>query len=67
MPRKGHVSKREKLPDPKYNDLIVRRLINCVMLDGKKSTASRIVYGAFELIENKAEGRGFKGIPQGHG
>jgi small subunit ribosomal protein S7 len=53
MPRKGHVSKMEKLPDPKYNDLIVQRLINCIMLDGKKSTATRIVYGAFDLIETK--------------
>ena len=60
MPRKGHVSKREKLPDPKYNDLIVERLINRVMLNGKKSTASRIVYGAFELIENKAKEEALK-------
>ena len=53
MPRKGHISKREKLPDPKYNDLVVQRLINCIMLDGKKSIAVRIVYGAFDLIESK--------------
>jgi small subunit ribosomal protein S7 len=53
MPRKGHVSKREKLPDPKYNDLLVQRLVSCVMLDGKKSTATGIVYGAFDLIESK--------------
>ena len=55
MPRKGHVSKREKLPDPKYNDLIVQRLVNCVMLDGKKSTATRIVYGAFDYIAEKTK------------
>ncbi|HEX2965368.1 MAG TPA: 30S ribosomal protein S7 [Syntrophorhabdaceae bacterium] len=55
MPRKGHVSKREKLPDPKYNDLIVQRLVNCVMLDGKKSTATRIVYGAFDYIGEKTK------------
>jgi small subunit ribosomal protein S7 len=60
MPRKGHVSKREKLPDPKYSDLIVERLINSVMLDGKKSTASRIVYGAFEIIENKVKEEALK-------
>ena len=60
MPRKGHVSKREKLPDPKYSDLIVERLINRVMLDGKKSTASRIVYGAFEIIENKVKEEALK-------
>ncbi len=55
MPRKGHVSKREKLPDPKYNDLVVQRLVNCVMLDGKKSTATRIVYGAFDYIGEKTK------------
>jgi small subunit ribosomal protein S7 len=55
MPRKGHVSKREKTPDPKYNDLLVQRLINCVMWDGKKSTATRIVYGAFDYIGEKTK------------
>jgi small subunit ribosomal protein S7 len=60
MPRKGHISKREKLPDPKYNDLVVQRLVNCVMLDGKKSTAVGIVYGAFELIEGKLKEDGLK-------
>jgi small subunit ribosomal protein S7 len=60
MPRKGHVSKREKVPDPKYNDLVVERLINRVMLDGKKSTASRIVYGAFDLIEGKMKEEALK-------
>ncbi|MCX5799295.1 MAG: 30S ribosomal protein S7 [Proteobacteria bacterium] len=53
MPRKGHVAKREKLPDPKYNDMLVERLINCVMWDGKKSIATGIVYGAFVMIEGK--------------
>jgi small subunit ribosomal protein S7 len=53
MPRKGHVAKREKLPDPKYNDMLVERLINCVMWDGKKSVATGIVYGAFVMIEGK--------------
>ena len=60
MPRKGHISKRDKLPDPKYNDLVVERLINRVMLDGKKSTASKIVYGAFDLIENKMKEEALK-------
>jgi small subunit ribosomal protein S7 len=55
MPRKGHVSTRDKIPDLKYNDLLVQRLISCVMLDGKKSTATRIVYGAFNLIEEKTK------------
>ncbi|MBP8626702.1 MAG: 30S ribosomal protein S7 [Syntrophorhabdaceae bacterium] len=53
MPRKGHISKREKLPDSKYNDLLVSRLINCIMWDGKKTTARKIVYGAFDLIEGR--------------
>ena len=53
MPRKGHVAARDKSPDLKYNDLLVQRLINCVMLDGKKSTATQIVYGAFVMIETK--------------
>ena len=62
MPRKGHVSKREKLPDPKYNDLLVQRLVNCVMLDGKKSTATRIVYGAFDHIGEKTKRRTVEGF-----
>ncbi len=48
------------MPDPKYNDLVVERLINRVMLDGKKSTASKIVYGAFDLIENKMKEEALK-------
>lgn len=53
MPRKGHIPKREVMPDPKYHDIVVTKLINNVMLDGKKGTAQRIVYGAFELAEKK--------------
>jgi small subunit ribosomal protein S7 len=60
MPRKGHVAKREKLPDPKYNDLLVERLINCVMLDGKKSIATNIVYSAFDMIESKMKEEALK-------
>jgi small subunit ribosomal protein S7 len=60
MPRKGHVAKREKLPDPKYNDLLVERLINCVMLDGKKSIATNIVYSAFDMIESKMKEESLK-------
>ena len=51
MPRKGNVSKRELLPDPIYNSMLVTRLINKIMLDGKKSTAQQILYGAFNKIE----------------
>lgn len=53
MPRKGHVKRRETPPDPKYNDPVVQKLINCVMWDGKKTIASRIVYEAFEIIEKR--------------
>jgi small subunit ribosomal protein S7 len=60
MPRKGHISKREKSPDPRFNDLLVERLINSVMLDGKKSTARKIVYGAFALIETRVKEEGLK-------
>ena len=55
MPRKGRVSKRERLPDPKYNDVLVQRFVNSVMWDGKKSLARRLVYGAFELMEKKVK------------
>lgn len=53
MPRKGPVPKREVLPDPIYNSKVFTKLVNQIMLDGKKSTAERICYGAFEIIENK--------------
>jgi small subunit ribosomal protein S7 len=61
MPRKGEVPKRDSLPDPKYTDapLDVRKRVtkfmNTVMTRGKKSTAEGIVYGAFDLIENRAK------------
>ncbi len=53
MPRKGNVPKREVLPDPVYGSKVVTKLINNVMLDGKKGKAQRIVYKAFEIIEEK--------------
>lgn len=53
MPRKGHVSKREVLPDPMYKSKTVTKLINSVMLDGKKGVAQKIVYGAFATVEEK--------------
>lgn len=53
MSRKGHIPKREIMPDPKFNDVAVSKLINAVMLDGKKGLAQRIVYGAFAYAENK--------------
>lgn len=53
MPRKGNVPKREVLPDPLYGSVVVTKLINNVMLDGKKGTAQKLVYGAFEQIKEK--------------
>ena len=56
MPRKGHVTKRNVLPDPIYGSVMVTRLINSVMLDGKKGVAQQIIYGAFERV-GKVTGR----------
>ncbi|MBO5743711.1 MAG: 30S ribosomal protein S7 [Clostridia bacterium] len=53
MPRKGYIAKREVLPDPMYNNIVVTKLINNIMLDGKKGVAQNIVYGAFEIIAEK--------------
>ena len=53
MPRKGNTPKREVLPDPVYENIVVSKLINSIMLDGKKSTAQKIVYGAFDQIKEK--------------
>ena len=54
MPRKGHIQKRDVLADPVYNSKVVTKLVNNIMLDGKKSVAQKIVYGAFSTIEEKA-------------
>ena len=53
MPRKGHIAKREVLPDPLYKSELVTKLINSVMLDGKKGIAQKIVYGAFDRVSEK--------------
>ena len=53
MPRRGFIAKRDVLPDPLYNSKVVTRLINNVMLDGKKGVAQKIVYGAFDIITEK--------------
>ena len=53
VPRKGHTQKRDVLADPMYNDIVVTKLINNIMLDGKKGVAQKIVYGAFGQIEEK--------------
>lgn len=54
MSRKGHIPKREVLPDPMFDDVVVTKLINNIMLDGKKGTAQKIVYGAFDYIKEKS-------------
>mgnify|MGYP000170885915 CR=1 FL=1 len=54
MSRRRAAEKRKILPDPKYKDLVVAKFTNSLMLDGKKSTAERIIYGAFDLIEKKS-------------
>ena len=54
VPRKGHTQKRDVLADPMYNNKVVTKLINNIMLDGKKGVAQKIVYGAFARIEEKA-------------
>ena len=51
MPRKGHIAKRDVLPDPIYNSKLVTKLINSIMLDGKKGTAQKILYAAFQRVE----------------
>lgn len=59
MPRRREVPKRKVLPDPIYKDTLVTRFVNCIMTDGKKSAAEKILYGAITIIENK-EGRGIE-------
>ena len=54
MPRKGHIQKRDVLVDPLYNNKVVTKLINNIMLDGKKGVAQKIVYGAFTTIAEKS-------------
>ena len=53
MPRSGNVPKREILPDPMYNSVLVTKLVNSIMLDGKKGVAQKVVYGAFDIIAEK--------------
>ena len=64
MPRIGNVPKREILPDPIYNSVLVTKLINSIMLDGKKGVAQKVVYGAFEIIEEKTGKSGLEAFQQ---
>ena len=53
MPRRGRIAKRDVLADPIYNSKMVTRLVNSIMLDGKKGVAQKIVYGAFDIVAEK--------------
>ena len=53
MPRRGNVPKRDVLPDPLYNSKLVTKLVNSIMLDGKKGVAQKVVYSAFDMIKDK--------------
>ena len=64
MPRRGNVPKREVLPDPMYNSVLVTKLVNSIMLDGKKGVAQKIVYGAFEIVEEKTGKNGLEAFTQ---
>ena len=55
VPRRGNVPKREILPDHMYNSVLVTKLVNRIMLDGKKGVAQKVVYGAFDIIKDKTE------------
>ena len=55
MPRRGIIAKRDVIADPMYNSKIVTKLINNVMLDGKKTVAQKIVYDAFDIIKEKEQ------------
>jgi small subunit ribosomal protein S7 len=60
MSRKHRAEQRQVLPDPRFNDIVVTKFINAMMLQGKKSTAEKIVYGAFEVAEKKLGEDGYK-------
>ena len=64
MPRRGNVPKREILPDPIYNSVLVTKLVNSIMLDGKKGVAQKVVYGAFEIVEEKLGKNGLEVFQQ---
>ena len=64
MPRRGNVPKREVLPDPMYNSVLVTKLVNSIMLDGKKGVAQKIVYGAFSIVEEKTGKNGLEAFQQ---
>ena len=64
MPRRGNVPKREVLPDPIYNSVLVTKLVNSIMLDGKKGVAQKVVYDAFHIIEEKTGKNGLEAFQE---
>ena len=64
MPRRGNVPKRELLPDPIYGSVLVTKLVNSIMLDGKKGVAQKVVYGAFQIVEEKTGKSGLEAFQQ---
>ena len=64
MPRRGNIAKRDVLPDPIYNSKMVTRLINNIMLDGKKGVAQKIVYGAFDVVTEKTGKNGLEAFEE---
>ena len=67
MPRRGQIAKRDVLPDPLYNSKVVTRLVNNIMLDGKKGVAQKIVYGAFNIIQEKNRQRSYRNFRSCYG
>ena len=64
MPRRGNVPKREVLQDPIYGSVLVTKLVNSIMLDGKKGVAQKVVYGAFQIVEEKTGKSGLEAFQQ---
>ncbi len=67
MPRRGNVPKRDVLPDPIYNSVLVTKLVNSIMLDGKKGVAQKVVYGAFDIDQGKDREGAAGGVHRGYG
>ena len=64
VPRRGNVPKREILPDPIYGSVLVTKLVNSIILDGKKGVAQKVVYGAFQIVEEKTGKSGLEAFQQ---
>ena len=64
VPRRGNVPKRDILPDPIYGSVLVTKLVNRIMLDGKKGVAQKVVYGAFQIVEEKTGKSGLEAFQQ---